>query len=158
MLPFDRYREKGRKLLGRPEQGDATCRHGYGLAVFAQCGLSCVYCGRFLGKPYDAWLDISVDHVIPRSIFWSNERREWIEDIANMVTCCRACNEFLNRFKVDVPLPESLSAFFDLRDRIFLEKREHALRRHKEESGWYERWSERWSKTKTKWEGDKGES
>lgn len=141
MLPFDRYAEKGRKLLGRPKQGNATCRHGYGLAVFEQCGLNCVYCGRFLGSPYEAWLDLSVDHVIPRAVSWSNERRDWIEDVVNMVTCCRAGNEFLNQFRVADPLPDTLFAFFELRDRVFLKKRERVMQRHEEERGWYERWS-----------------
>ncbi|MBO8128151.1 MAG: HNH endonuclease [Peptococcaceae bacterium] len=140
MLPFDRYEGGGRKLLGRPPGGDGTCRRGYGVPVFKQCGLTCVYCGRFLGAPYEAWLDISIDHVIPRSaIEQLGVPREWVEDVANLVTCCRACNEFLNQYRVNPPAPQNLAQFFDLRDQVFRDKRELARRRHAEERMWYEK-------------------
>ncbi|MGB9887201.1 MAG: HNH endonuclease [Moorellales bacterium] len=143
MLPFDRYEGGGRRLLGPPPPGDGTCRHGYGPAVFRQCGLNCVYCGRFLGAPYEAWLDLSVDHVVPRhAAARLGIPSAWVEDLANLVTCCRACNEFLNQYKVKLalPPPANLDAFFDLRDRVFLEKQELALRRHLEERARYRRW------------------
>lgn len=140
MLPFDRYPGNGRKLLGKPAQGDGTCRHSYGPPVFDQCGMSCAYCGRSLDSPYESWLDISIDHVIPRSAAWYSQCSEWIDDMANIVTCCRACNEFLNQYKVDSPPPNDLSEFFELRNRVFVEKREHACKRHREERDWYERW------------------
>ena len=51
-------------------------------------------------------------------------RREWVEDLANLVTCCRACNDFGNRFVVNDPAPTNAEDFFDIRDRGFLERRD----------------------------------
>lgn len=62
-----------------------------------------------------------------------------IDDIPNLVTCCRACNEFLNGYRVDEQPPDTLDEFFDLRDRHFAAKREWVLRRHETERAWYER-------------------
>lgn len=140
VLPFGRYDGAGRQLLGRPPWGDGSSRRGYGVPVFGQCGTTCVYCGRDLGSTYEAWLGLSVDHVIPGG----DGRRlgypiEWIDDIANLVTCCRACNEFLNGYRVTDPPPASVDQFFDLRDRHFIRKREWVITRHAQERAWYER-------------------
>jgi len=139
MAPFDHYEKKGRELLGKVKES-GNCRHDYGLPVLRQCGTSCAYCGRDLACSYEAWLNISIDHVIPRSTAWYHEREDWVEDIINIVTCCRACNEFLNRHRVQEPRPDDLSAFVDLRDKVFSKKETLALNRHKEERAWYERW------------------
>jgi 5-methylcytosine-specific restriction endonuclease McrA len=140
MLPFEKYDKGGRELLGTPKTGDGTCRHGYGLPVFKQCGLGCSYCERPMDSPYEAWLDISVDHVVPRSMIKRGFPREWVEDISNLATCCRACNEFLNQYAVNTPPPAQLDEFHALRDRVFLEKKAHAQKRHHEERAWYEKW------------------
>lgn len=142
MLPFDEYPGNGRQLLGKPSSGDGTCRHGYGPPIFELSGTTCVYCGRDLKSSYESWLDISVDHVIPLSVSadWSRQRNDWIWDKANMVTCCRACNEFFNRHKVNDPLPRDISEFFDLRDRVFREKQERARQRHGKECLRYKEW------------------
>lgn len=124
--------------------GDGTARHGYGPPVFEQCGTSCTYCGRELGARYESWLDVSVDHVVPASTVRALDYPgEWVSDIANLVTCCRACNEFLNGYRVTEPVPKDLHAFFDLRDRVFRQKREHALRRHQQEREWHADWRKR---------------
>ncbi|MDP6380499.1 MAG: hypothetical protein QF662_04055 [Phycisphaerae bacterium] len=140
MLPFERYREKGRKLLGRPAAGDSTSRRGHGPAVFDECGMACAYCGRKLDSPYEAWLAASTDYVIPHSLLWHARYSEWMEDLANLVACCTACEEFLADYRVEVPPPNGLEDFFDMRDKVFLEKQQHILARHEQERDWYRRW------------------
>jgi hypothetical protein len=137
--PFALYEGGGRMLLGRPTLGDGTCRTGYGPPVFAECGMTCVYCGRDLGALYESWLDLSIDHVIPRGtvgqLSWDVL---WVEDIANLVTCCRACNEFSNGYRVTGSPPSSLEEFFDLRDQHFSAKRAWLADRHARERIRYE--------------------
>ena len=140
-LPFDRYKGGGKRLLGPPPSGDGTTRHGYGLAVMDQCGTRCVYCERDLEVPYESWLDLSIDHVVPQhTIKYRRYPEEWVKDLANIVISCRACNEFLNAVKVDAPAPKNLMEFFYLRDVVFCSKRKLALKRHSEEQTWYSLW------------------
>jgi len=115
MLPFDRYREGGRKLLGKNRHDD-RCRTKYGPRVFRECGTACVYCERELGASYDAWLGISVDHVIGQSAVKKyGYPADFIEDLANQVTCCRPCNEFVqDEFGIPKTPPSGPGAFFDL--------------------------------------------
>lgn len=139
--PFVRYAGAGRVLLGRPGGGDGSCRRGYGLPVLKQCGHLCAYCGRDLGSVYESWLDISVDHVVPvEAISRLAYPSEWVMDLANLVTACRACNEFLNGYRLAERPPGSLAGFFEIRDRCFLEKRERAVARHARERSWYRHW------------------
>lgn len=141
--PFSRYGTGGRVLLGIPAIGDGTSRHGYGVPVFAECGSSCVYCGRDLGGEYANWLNLSIDHVIPTNTIKALDYpREWVADLINLVTACRACNEFLNGYRVTEPPPLDLAGFCDLRDRHFLEKRKRVLARHELERAQYEVWRE----------------
>lgn len=88
---------------------------------------------------YEVWLSVSVDHVIPTG---SGKRRgyplHWIQDVANQVTCCRACNEFLNGYRVTDPPPATVEEFFALRDHHFRAKREWVQVRHDSERAWYE--------------------
>jgi hypothetical protein len=65
---------------------------------------------------------------------------EWIEDLLNHVTCCRACNEFLNGLRVEVTPPDSLSAFLALRDDILADKRNRATSRHRIERDRFNTW------------------
>ncbi len=139
-MPFGRYEGNGRDLLGPPKLGDSTCRHGYGIPVFRQCGTECAYCGLEIGASYESWLSASVDHVVPVSVSWSREHSDWIGDITNLVTCCRACNEFLNGYRVRDDSPANLQEFYDLRDRHFTQKRKHAMKRHADERSWYDGW------------------
>ena len=135
--PFNGYEDGGRRLLGRPSGGDGSSRRGYGVPVFEQCGAACVYCG--LGGTYEAWLSLTVDHVVPRGDGKKlGYPAEWIEDITNLATCCRACNEFLNGSRVNEPPPATLDEFYDLRDRHFTLKRVQVLERHERERGWYD--------------------
>ncbi len=140
-LPFSRYANGGLELFKERHLGDGTCRHGYGLDVFKQCGTTCVYCDRELDEPYEAWLDISVDHVIPvETIKKLGYPREWVDDLANLVTCCRACNEFLNRYSVNDEAPATIEEFFALRDRHYMKKREMARERHRRERESHRDW------------------
>ncbi len=137
MTPFEKYPNEGRNLLGEPPAGDGTTRHGYGPPVFEHCGMVCVYCSRNLKDSYEDWLDIQIDHVVPCNAIRRGFPEEWIKDIANCVTCCAACNAFLNRFTVEDGPPQQLQEFFDLRDRTFEKKKKHAQKRHEEEYGYW---------------------
>lgn len=67
MLPFEVYPERGRALLG-PIRG-SNCRKGYGLKLMRVTGQTCcAYCGISLVEPYTNWLQMAVDHVVPRSV------------------------------------------------------------------------------------------
>ena len=90
---------------------------------------------------FEGWLQLSVDHVIPRQMNNLGYPADLIEDIANLVTCCRACNDFGNHFTVTDPPPTSDEAFFDLRDRVFRQRRSAITARRAEERAVYERLS-----------------
>jgi hypothetical protein len=131
-LPFALYSHGGRKLLGAPPWGDGTARFGYGLPVFRACGFECVYCGRVL-RAYEEFLNISIDHVIPTNTVQNGFPKEWVADLINLVTACRACNEFLNGYRVQDAPPVTLDEFCNLRDRHFLIKRDWVRLRHERE-------------------------
>lgn len=127
--PFARYTHAGLRPLGIPA-GD-TARHGYGPRVFALCGYQCAYCGYEMSKPYENWLNLSVDHVVPAYLAKVGWPREWVLDKINLVTACRACNEFLNGYRVtDTGQPATLPEFTEVGDRVFDEKLDAARKRH----------------------------
>lgn len=138
-LPFARYEGAGCHLLGIPPQRDGTARHGYGPPVFAQCGYACVYCGLDMRASFERWLQLSVDHVVPRQMKDRGYEASWVEDITNLVTCCRACNDFGNRFVVNDPPPITHEAFLDLRDRVFRERRAATIAKRMQERAIYEK-------------------
>lgn len=72
-VPFGRYERGGIELLGVPATRDGTARHGYGPPVFAACGYQCAYCGFDMASPYESWLNLSVDHVVPQHL----TKAEW---------------------------------------------------------------------------------
>jgi hypothetical protein len=78
---------------------------------------------------------MEVDHVIPTSICESNNiRSEWRWDYSNTVLACATCNGFCNRYAPDInPPPDTLDAFYDLRDKIFTERRKLIAERHEKE-------------------------
>jgi len=59
--------------------------------VFRRCNFTCVYCG-FDGRPFDGWMQLSIDHVIPRSSQGPDEE-------ANLVAACRSCNSITSRMQ-----------------------------------------------------------
>lgn len=74
-----------------------------------------------------------MDHVVPRSTAWYQQKKHFIEDMFNLVTCCRACNEFLNEYQCDAPEPAIVEESAVLRDLVFREKRQRAEDRHAKE-------------------------
>lgn len=136
--PFDRFKSGGPISLGFARWGDRTARRRYGRRVFAQCGYRCVYCGYDMGEPYEAWLSLSVDHVVPAHLVQAGWPAAWINDLINLATCCRACNEFLNGYRLPDPTPPAtIEEFVAIRDRIFDEKAERAAKRHEIEKERY---------------------
>ncbi len=140
--PFRRLPGDGRKPLGYNDTTRGSFRTHYGPPVMKLWGAQCCYCERDLGGSYEVWLHASVEHVIPRQLSskagWP---LEWTEDLANQVACCRACNEFLNGFKVIEPKPVNFEAFASVRDRVFLAKKAQVIRRHDQERALYTAWS-----------------
>jgi hypothetical protein len=91
-----------------------------------------------MSEPYENWLQLSVDHVVPSGARSWGYRPEWLEDITNLVTCCRPCNEFSNAFVVDEPVPSDWDGFYDVRDRAFMKKKGMLATKHHRERAWYE--------------------
>ncbi len=144
--PFDAFPGAGRQLLGHVKTSGRNCRRDYGPPVFQRCGARCVYCGVDLNSSYERWLHISVDHVVPELTIGRGWPAEWVRDAANLVTCCRTCNELLNDFygqywPRQLPdRPTSLAAFFEIRDRFFDEKLLTAQERQRAERERYVGW------------------
>jgi hypothetical protein len=137
MIPFDWYPHGGNEPIGIP-QGSSS-RRDYGPPTFKACGYFCVYCGMDLNKDYQSWLCISVDHVVPKRVAWYNVHQDWIMDGINLVTCCRACNDFLQQdFNVREEEPRTIAQFTAIRDRTFRAKCEYVRERHAKERRWYE--------------------
>lgn len=140
MLPFDLYPGKGRARLGMAKGGN--CRQGYGLQFMLQTGRrQCAYCGIDLVTNYESWLTLVLDHVIPASACKSLRiSPEWRWDFSNTVLSCAACNGFCNRYALpsDIVQPETLESFYDIRDRIFVERKQLIRLRHEEERRFFD--------------------
>jgi hypothetical protein len=133
-LPFTMYPNAGRRLLGRPK-GDVA-RRGYGRQVLAWCGFECAYC-RLDMTTFEGWLQLSVDHVIPQQAIAVGFPEDWVLDTANIVACCRPCNDLFNRDPVIEPRPGAIGEFWDLRDRLFLMRRARIIERRNSEKAWF---------------------
>jgi len=140
MEPFDSYPQSGRALLGTVT-GD-TCRHHYGLQFMRITGQTkCAYCGAHFAARYQTWLTMALDHVVPASMCSDlGVPQEWREDCTNKVLACAACNSFDNRYKptAGTPSAQSLEAFFDLRDKVFAERKARIAARREEEERSFE--------------------
>jgi hypothetical protein len=125
MLPFDLYPDGGRQLM-KAGKG-ASARHEYGSELMQRTGQRrCAYCETDLTATYQTWLTMVVDHVIPIKLCKSSHIREsWCWDYSNAVLACAACNGFCNRYSPSFHIvpPETLEAFYDLRDKIFNERK-----------------------------------
>jgi hypothetical protein len=146
MHPFDSYPQQGRALLGQVKKGNS--RHGYCLYFMQITGqTSCAYCGKDFTASYEKWLDISLDHVVPSKVCQHlGVATKWSNDYANTVLACRGCNEFRNRFtSPKVTCPVTIEEFFDLRDRIFVERKAGIDMAHEEERKFFSRrlWEKR---------------
>ena len=139
MSPFDEYPSGGRVPLGMVK--GANCRHEYGLQFMKKTHQTkCAYCGLDFAASYEAWLTMALDHVVPVSVCRAlGIPAEWQEDITNKVLACAACNSFRNRYRspADVECPQTLDAFYNLRDRIFTERKKAILERHESERDFF---------------------
>jgi hypothetical protein len=141
LLPLHHY-TNCRDLTPPQGTNGSDCRHGYGIPIVERHGSCCAYCGKDMAESYDAWLDLSVDHVVPECTFakWGDDCRSWAWTYANAVPCCRACNEFLNGYRVTESAPTDEDSFLDIRDKVLEEKRKRALDRHAKEQEDYVSW------------------
>ena len=140
MKPFDDYPGAGRTLIGIVK--GANCRHEYGLQFMRKTGQTkCAYCQLDFASCYKTWLTMALDHVIPASVCvkWGVPA-EWREDCANKVLACAACNAFRNRYKPasGKSVPDTLEAFLALRDRVFAERKNLIIERHKDEKAFFD--------------------
>ena len=142
MQPLEHYTKRRKDDLSPSPSAGGSARHDYAIPVMKYWGTACAYCGRDLADGYESWLALSVDHVVPGCVLgaWGADRGNWIRSRANLVPCCRACNEFLNGYRVKAEAPVTEEAFLALRDRVLEEKREMALLRHQQEAAWFEQW------------------
>jgi hypothetical protein len=144
---FSGYPGNGRKLLGELKIRGQHARHDYGIEMSKLCGMRCVYCDRDFKISYFEWLALEVDHVLPKYLFDEKKKlpeekrwsKNWILDKANCAVCCSACNGFLSSFNVSDPPPVNEDAFFNIRDRVFEEKKSLAQKRHAEEKDYWEK-------------------
>lgn len=143
--PFETYPDRGRCLLGTRTIGN--CRRGYGLQFARLVGQTrCGYCDQDLIASYEVWLSMALDHVVPVSLARKLQiRKEWVQDYANGVLTCAACNGFDNRYEPSfkVQSPANLEEFFALRDQIFIERKERIRSCHEQEKAFFE---EHWEK------------
>ena len=70
-----------------------TALAGYGAETFARHHYTCAYCG-FDGRGFDAWMQLTVDHIKPRSA-------GGMDDPDNLVPACHACNSITSRMPFD---------------------------------------------------------
>ena len=140
-LPFRRYPQQGRALLGK--RSVTNCRRGYGLTLRELAGSDCcVFCGLNLFENYHHWLLLQVDHVIPTTMgLRLGIPVDWLEDYSNAALACSACNSFQNHFDaLDVTEPpQTLDEFFDLRDAVFRARLPGVQRAQEAERGFFER-------------------
>ena len=145
-LPFESYPNHGRQLMGRVS--GVNCRYGYGLKLQQLTGqVECAYCGISLVENYEIWLTMAIDHVVPDNVCKSlGISEEWNQDYSNRVLCCTACNTFGNRYEPkNIDKPVTLEEFYQLRDRVFVERKALILERHRQEYLFFEQkpWTRR---------------
>jgi hypothetical protein len=131
-LVFDQYPGGGRKSLGTAR--GSNCRAEYGAEFMRITGQTkCAYCGTDLTASYEVWLTMALDHVVPTSICKIMDiDRAWCDDYSNMVLACAACNGFCNRYNTipETGRIESPGDLYDLRNRIFLDRKLKIEARH----------------------------
>ena len=137
MMPFDSYPAGGLQLLGRVEGvGRGTRRTSGPKFIQKTRQISCAYCGLNLVESFTNWLQMALDHVVPKSVCKGfSLPEEWIEDYTNRVLACGACNGFDNQYKppCDTECPRSLEEFYKLRDRIFCDRKSRITERRNSE-------------------------
>ena len=133
MEPFDSYPPPDGSRSAH--LGSANCRHEYGLKLQQLTGQTkCAYCGMSLIKPYEYWLMMTMDHVVPRSAA-QGLPEAWTENLHNVVLACVPCNAFCNRYRLDpddpdLQPPKTFEEFLRLRDTVFERRKALILKRH----------------------------
>jgi hypothetical protein len=139
-LPFTAYPGGGRELLKR--RPGFNTRHADGPEFMRITGANrCAYCGLDFTASFENWLTMVLDHVVPQSVCKDmGIDPSWVWNYSNAVLACSACNGFCNRYKPTENCSESmsLSGFYDLRDRIFVERRNLILPRREKERADFE--------------------
>ena len=90
-----------------PKYSDSL--RGYGHTIHIKYNFACQYCG-YDGRAFPNWLQLTVDHVIPRSCGGT-------DDDNNKVTACQACNSITSRMKF-APGVEISQALEEKRERV----------------------------------------
>jgi hypothetical protein len=93
---------------------------------------------------FEGWLQLSIDHVIPQQSQGAGYPAEWILDATNVVSACMPCNGYFNRDPVLDAVPVTLDAFYDIRDRVFLERKARILARRDTERAWFDQHVRPW--------------
>ncbi len=109
---------------------------------------NCAYCGLDLTARFEDWLTGVLDHGVPVSVCKKmGIDLSWVWNYSNTVLTCGACNGFCNRYKpkADCIVPTTITEFYDLRDKIFLERRELIRARRAAELTYFE--SRPWDST-----------
>jgi hypothetical protein len=91
--------------------------------IYKKYHFTCVYCG-FDGRSFDAWMQLSIDHVLPKS------SGTVIDDEYNLVVACRSCNSITGRMEFN-----SGKTF----NQIIKEKREKVINSRKK---YYKEWQQ----------------
>lgn len=92
----------------------------YGKDTYEQYHFTCVYCG-FDGRVFDAWMQLSIDHVRPKTSGGS-------DDPGNKVVACRACNSITSRMQFLADITD---------EDIFVQKRQRVAERRRV---FYDQW------------------
>ena len=139
-LPFVSYPKDDTELLKSIWVG-SNCRHEYGLKFIQLTHQNCcAYCDRSLTNDYYAWVTMVLDHVVPKSVCEAlGIKPEWCWSLANGVLACAACNGFDNRYKLSSKLQiATFPEFLNLRDDIFIKRKERIQKKHEQEKEFFE--------------------
>jgi hypothetical protein len=140
MVPFDLYPNAGRQLFEQMPKG-SNCRWEYGLQLMRLTGQTrCAYCEADFAASYEVWLTMALDHVVPTSVCIAGKIPvSWTWDYSNTVLACTACNGFCNRYRPSITLvePLTLDDFYDLRDKVFEDRKQKIRERHKQERAFF---------------------
>lgn len=124
MEDFDSYPNGGRQLFKRVPRGKTTRLKSAPWFIRHTGQTACAYCNNDLVGLFEDWLQISLDHVVPKHVCKRFElKKDWTEDLTNHVLACGACNGLDNQYEPqNAQCPQSLEDFYNLRDRIFPER------------------------------------
>ena len=119
------HKARPRKLEGLPpSEDDSSAAIDFKRALLEQSENVCAYCGYEATVP-SGWASVSPDPIIPRRMVRHGYRKEWIEDKVNLVPRCTegVCVRIGRLLRLNEPAPTTLDDFFDLRDRVFVQRK-----------------------------------